>query len=81
MVLKVREADIEHETEATIAKSESNTTVTAHGMMGVARIAALQQQLELQAPGSSGRLVMLADDHLYGTAEIAMDHRRRMRRL
>ena len=44
--LQMREADIEHETEATIAKGESVTAVTAHGMTDVARIAQLQQQLE-----------------------------------
>lgn len=74
-------ARIERETDATIAMVGSSTTVTAHGMMGVARISQLQEQLEMQAPGASGRLSMLADDHLYGMAEISLDHRRRMRRL
>jgi hypothetical protein len=79
--VQVRQAAIDNETDATISKAESGTSVTAHGMMGVAKIGQLQQQLEMHVPGASWRLAMLADDHAYGTAEIAMDHRRRLRRL
>lgn len=77
--LQVQQAGIDNATDATIAKAESSTAVTAHAMMGVTRIAQLQQQLELQTPSASGRLAMLADDHALGQAEVVMDHRRKMR--
>lgn len=78
--MQVREARIERETEVTICKGDSLTAVTAHAMTDVARIGQLQQQLEMQSPGSSARLNALADSHMFGLADLAGDHQRRMRR-
>jgi hypothetical protein len=73
-------ATVDKETDVTIAKEDSTTSVLAHGMTAVTRVAQMQAQLELMAPGASGRLAMLADFHAMNVAEIAADHQRALRR-
>ena len=68
-------------TDSALAKSDSATAVTGQAMANVVRVAQAQQQLELLAPAASGRLSMLADDHALGMAELAADHRRKIRRV
>ncbi len=66
-------------TDEAIAKADSLTAVTGQAMASVVRVAQAQQNLEQLAPAASGRLAMLADDHALGMAELAADHRRKLR--
>lgn len=77
---QVREAQIDIDTDVTLSKVDSLTTVTGQAMGAVVRVAQAQKHLEQLAPEASGRLVMLADDHVFGLAEFAADHRRTLRR-
>ena len=76
----VREAHIDVETDVALSKVDSLTTVTGRAMGAVVRVAQAQKHLEQLAPEASGRLAMLADDHVLGLAEISADHRRTLRR-
>lgn len=77
---QVRTAAIDVETDVTLDKLDSLTAVTGLAMGAVVRVAQAQKHLEQLAPEASGRLTLLADDHVLGLADIAADHRRVLRR-
>lgn len=77
----VRRHDVDVETDVTLTKSDSVTAVTVAMMADVARVAQVQQQLELMAPQASARLNMMADNHALDLMEQAAEHRRALRRL
>lgn len=78
---QVRLAAVDDATDVALGKAENLTMATGSTMQLVARVAMAQRQLEQLAPESSGRLAFLADDHLWGCAEVLGDLRRDMRRI
>jgi hypothetical protein len=77
---QMRLASIDHETDTSIAKVESHTTVVGRGMTAVVQVAQAQKQLETLAPEASGRLAMLADAHALILTEIMASHQQALRR-
>lgn len=77
---QLRMAGVDIATDLALTKVDSLTTVTGQTMGAVVRVAQAQNHLEQLAPEASGRLAMLADDHVLGLAEISADHRRTLRR-
>lgn len=78
-VVRVSSTDVE--TDVTLAKVDSATAVTGAAMSAVVRVAKAQQHLELLAPEASGRLAVLADEHVLAIMDVASDHRRALRRI
>jgi hypothetical protein len=77
---QMRIANTDNETDVSIAKVESATAVTGSAMMSVTRVEVAIKSLEMQAPGVSGRLAMIADMHALNVAEVMADHQRTLRR-
>ncbi|MBV9869679.1 MAG: hypothetical protein JO214_03560 [Frankiaceae bacterium] len=77
---QMRIASTDTETDVSIAKVESATAVTGSAMMSVTRVEVAIKSLEMQAPGVSGRLAMLADMHALNVADFMADHQRKLRR-
>ena len=76
----VRSTDIQDETDVMLDKVDATTTLTGHAMGAVVRVAQAQQHLEVLAPGASGRLALLADNHALIVAELQVDHVHALRR-
>src|SRR4051794_31425934 len=77
---QVRVARADSDTDATIEVMEDDTIATGKAMEKIIRVARLQRQLEELAPGTSGRLALLADDHAYGMHHAVTQLRRRLYR-
>jgi len=80
MGAQVRMAAADDGTDLALAKIENQTMATGSAMQSVTRVAMAQRQLEQMAPEAAGRLAFLADDHMFGCADILGDLRREMRR-
>lgn len=78
---QVRTSQVDNTTDVALAKVENLTMATGTAMQQVTRVAQAQRQLEQVAPEAAGRLAFLADDHMFGCAELLSDLRRDMRRV
>lgn len=79
--MQIRTSQVDNVTDVALAKVENLTMATGNAMQHVTRIAQAQQQLEQMTPAASGRLEYLAQDHMFGCAELLADLRRDMRRV
>lgn len=77
---QVRMAGVDVETDVALVKLDALTSFTGQAMGAVVRVAQAQRQLEQLAPEASGRLALLADDHVLVLADLAADLRRELRR-
>lgn len=77
---QVRIAQIDGETDITLAKVDALTTAVGSAMGSVVRVAQAQQQLELMAPSAAGHLAVLAETHVMAMGDIIQDLRRELRR-
>lgn len=77
---QVRSAQADVDTDVAIAKGDSFTAATGSAMGNVVRVAQAQRHMEQLVPEVSGRLAMLADDHVLAMADILADLRRDLRR-
>lgn len=77
----VRRHEVDVETDVALTKTDSVTAVTVGMLADVARVAQVQQQLELMAPQASARLNMIADNHALDLMEQSAEHRRALRQL
>jgi hypothetical protein len=64
-----------------MAKIDAVSVCTGFAMTGVVRVARSQQALEQLVPGASGRLNLLAEEHVLAVADVLQDLRRGLRSL
>ena len=76
---RVREADIDSEAAATLAKLDVVTTTTATAIVGVGRIGQLEAAVVTQQPGVSGRVAYLAEQHTLASGAILENLQQRLR--
>jgi hypothetical protein len=76
---QVRLARVNDQTDVALEKIQAQTETTQFAMGAVTRIAMAQRHYEAMAPEASGRLSLLADEHLLGMGDTLQDHRRSMR--
>jgi hypothetical protein len=78
---QLRVAQVDVETDVTLAKSASQTYVSMAMLGALCRVAQCQRSLELLTPEAAPRMALIADDHAIGLMELNADHRRRLQRL
>lgn len=77
---QIRVAQVDTETDVSLAKADALTHTTAQAMGAVVRVAQAQRHLEQLAPEVSGRLNLLADGHMLAMSDLLADLGRELRR-